>query len=447
MESQIQTIEHIAKFIKNGDIPKTVRPKAIECLIDYVSACYIGTSHPSYKKLLNSNQIVNYTQGNSFVFGEDKLYDYKTAAFLNGTVGHIADYDDTSYEGNTHPTATLFPAILAIGQEMGISGDKLLCAYIIGMEVHMAFGRALTNDFYHAGNWTSAALGNLGATAGVCKVLELEEPQIIQALSISFGTTYGLRSLHGSPMKPIVIGRISRESIENGLLAKNNLGAKTITLDGMFGLINVHNNGIFKDSEFTKLGNFWSVRDTGLLFKLYPICSGGQAACEAVHTLKDKHQINHQDIINIKCEVTKLAYESMFIDRPISPQECQFSLKYSIACMAIDNEMTYNHLDAKHIQRDDLANMISKIDCSITTELDDDPNAPEGSIITIVTNKGQYRMVNGCAVGMPNKPFSESQRKSKFVNCCQGNVSNYEAIYNNIVSLESINNIKDLFAV
>lgn len=440
-------ISHIADFIcntKRDDIPTKVQSTAISCLVDFIGVSYLGTHHKNYKILLN-RLATSTTNGKSYVFGLSSKHDYKTAAFLNGFVGHVMDFDDTSYEGITHPSATVFPASFALGQEKSITGDDLLIAYIIGMEVHMAFGRSLGDAFYHRGNWTSSVLGNLSATAAVCRVLNLNIQQTKYALATSFGTTYGLRSLHATAIKAAVIGRINRDAIENGLLSLYGLDTSEKTLTGTFGFINVNAMNNFNHNEFFKLGDYWSIQQTGLLFKLYPICSAGQSACDAVSILKQHHNINSDDILSINCETTKLAYESMIIDIPNSAQECQFSLKYSIACIALDNILTADHLTEKSIARPDIKKMINKITSVQTDALNKNPEAPEGAIITIQTKDKRYTLSNPTAVGMPSKPLSNQQKLNKFISCTKNTFDNPEYLYKQILDIQKSSDISTLF--
>src|SRR3546814_5230237 len=54
------------------------------------------------------------------------------AALLNATSAHSLDYDDTS--GESHPSAVLFPALLAVGEPFA-TGKDVLSAYIAGYEI------------------------------------------------------------------------------------------------------------------------------------------------------------------------------------------------------------------------------------------------------------------------------------------------------------------------
>lgn len=54
------------------------------------------------------------------------------AALANGTVAHALDYDDTCAGLQGHPSVPLFPAVMALGEELGCSGKEIITTYVLG---------------------------------------------------------------------------------------------------------------------------------------------------------------------------------------------------------------------------------------------------------------------------------------------------------------------------
>jgi 2-methylcitrate dehydratase PrpD len=61
------------------------------------------------------------------------------AAWANGALGHLLDFDDT---GPSHPTACVLPAVLATAERVGASGSELLAAMVVGYEVFLRLSAA-----------------------------------------------------------------------------------------------------------------------------------------------------------------------------------------------------------------------------------------------------------------------------------------------------------------
>src|SRR6202030_1171361 len=104
------------------------------------------------------------------------------AALVNGTGIHADDYDDTQlavakdrvYGLLTHPTAPVLPVALAIAEARAMSGQELLLAYHIGVEVETKIAEAIAPRHYDQGFHSTGTCGTFGATAAVAKLRGLD---------------------------------------------------------------------------------------------------------------------------------------------------------------------------------------------------------------------------------------------------------------------------------
>jgi 2-methylcitrate dehydratase PrpD len=66
------------------------------------------------------------------------------AAFTNGAMGHMLDYDDIHYMALAHPTVTTAIPGLAIAERLGnVNGEDFITAVAIGNDVMIRIGRAI----------------------------------------------------------------------------------------------------------------------------------------------------------------------------------------------------------------------------------------------------------------------------------------------------------------
>src|SRR3546814_14217725 len=84
------------------------------------------------------------------------------AALLNATSAHSLDYVDTSRE--SHPSAVLFPALLAVGEPFATVKD-VLSAYIAGYEIWTELASRDRNKPHPKGFTPHAILGAIGEAA------------------------------------------------------------------------------------------------------------------------------------------------------------------------------------------------------------------------------------------------------------------------------------------
>ena len=94
-------------------------------MIDWCGVAYAAKEEPVSKivtKLIEEEQ----TKGHSKLISNGQQASSKSAAFVNGTIGHALDYDDTHFLFTGHPTASAFPTALALGEELGSSIDEIM---------------------------------------------------------------------------------------------------------------------------------------------------------------------------------------------------------------------------------------------------------------------------------------------------------------------------------
>ena len=180
-----------------------------------------------------------------------------SAALLNGAAGHALDFDDTQLSSAaerifgllTHPTVPPLAASLALGERLGVSGKRLIEAYLVGFEVECKLAEAIHPDHYKKGFHSSGTLGTFGAVASAAKLLDLSADQCAHALAISASMAAGIRVNFGTMTKPLHVGRAA----QNGVLAAE-LAARGFTggrdgLDGPWGFLRVF--GFGSEHRFT----------------------------------------------------------------------------------------------------------------------------------------------------------------------------------------------------
>ena len=66
------------------------------------------------------------------VLGSNVRTSVVSAAWANGALAHLLDFDDTGF---SHPTACILPAVIAMAEERGTSGAAVVTAACVGLEV------------------------------------------------------------------------------------------------------------------------------------------------------------------------------------------------------------------------------------------------------------------------------------------------------------------------
>ena len=298
-------------------------------MIDWCGVAYAAKEEPVSKivtKLIDEEQ----TKGLSRLISNGKEVSAKSAAFVNGTIGHALDYDDTHFLFTGHPTASAFPTALALGEELGSSIDEIMLAYMCGVEISTRLGHILGYSHYNKGFHQTATSGAFGATLVASKLLKLDAKQIENALGIVSTRASGLKSQFGTMGKPFHAGIAASNGIEAAKLSKLGFVSCENGIECNQGFLKTHAwdetlpeaaiNGLGKDFLFPEIK-----------YKFHACCHGLHAFLEALDELKTKNNFNPDSIEKISIQTQPSWLQVCNINSPKTGLEAKFSYRLTAA--------------------------------------------------------------------------------------------------------------------
>jgi 2-methylcitrate dehydratase PrpD len=423
-KSTLLITEQLAAFVAGISIemiPTAVVEEAMRCLLDTTGVIVAGQS-AKVAQSTRAHALSAYGPGRAHVLGCGDTLHPMGAALVNGTAGHANDFDDTSYTGIMHGSVVVFPAALALAEEHGISGQRLLEAFIAGVEVEYAVAELCTDHIYFKGWWTSGVYGTFGAAAACAKILDLEQAEIANAIAMAASYATGMRASFGSDAKPLGIGMAASTGMECALLAATGLTGPLDVFENESGFLKLLNDNKHSQEFDLQLAEKWRLIDPGILFKSYPVCSAAQAGAELSAILMERHNLSADDIESVVCEVPPLVALSLVFDQPESTREAQFSMPFAVGCMLAFGGLGLEHLTMEVLMDPQLQQQIQKVKMHVPDSLANDPTVlqrcPEGAGVTLITNRGiEFKDFLGRPTGMPGNPISTEALVAKFQNC------------------------------
>jgi 2-methylcitrate dehydratase PrpD len=119
------------------------------------------------------------------IFGRQERAEASWAALANGIASHGLEMDDVAYHSSLHPGVVVFPAALAIAEQIGSTPADFYLEVVAGNEVTHHVGAALNPaSAYERGFHPTAVCGTLGATAASARLLRLSPEPTNMALGI-----------------------------------------------------------------------------------------------------------------------------------------------------------------------------------------------------------------------------------------------------------------------
>lgn len=417
-------IAHCGEFTHNlsiDDVPPAALHEAKRCILDTIGVIIAGCRSP-LTDTVRRHALGAYGSGRAVVLASGETVHPMAAAMVNATAGHAFDFDDTSYAGIMHGSVVACPAALAVVQDAGDGGARLLEAFIAAVEVEYALALACTDHIYFKDWWTTGLYGTIGAAAATARARQLDGTATVNGLAIAAAETTGMKAIVGTDAKPYQAGRAAAAGIQCGLLAAQGMNGPAGVFEDDRGFAKLLNDGIAEPEHLAKLGRVWRLLEPGILFKRYPVCSAATASAELTGRLMIENGIALDDTVAVTCEVPPLVALSLVHDDPATPREAQFSMPFAVGCILAFGEISLDHLNAATLSDERLRSAMDKVQMCISEELASDPTVaercPEGAYVTLELADGRrLRDFLPRPTGMPGNPVSDQALEDKFRSC------------------------------
>jgi 2-methylcitrate dehydratase PrpD len=249
---------------------------------------------------------LGWSSGQSRVFGDQASYGPPGAAFLNASLGHALDFDDTHAAGTLHPGAPVIPAAIAAGEMIDASGADVTTGIVAGYEVTCHTALAVpAGAHYSRGFHPTATCGVFGAAAAAARVLGLSANQIQSTLGIALSQSAGsLQFLtDGAWTKPFQVGWASMADLSAAVLAQQGFKGASEALEGRHGFLQAYAPAQVPQRVIQDLGEIYELMSTGV--KPYPSCRYGHAGIDAVLALRAELGVEPDEVEKITYGLSK----------------------------------------------------------------------------------------------------------------------------------------------
>jgi len=446
----------LAKWIQKiqpNDIPETVKERAKMSVLDTIGVTIRGTTDNVGRVI---RQYVESIGGkpDCWLIGTFLRTSPPLAAMANGAMGHALDFDDTSYSYIGHPSVSVLPAALAIGEATEASGDQVLSAYIIGTEVACKLGTMATSKLFEDGWHTTSVIGAFGATAAATKLLGLTAEQIVHALAITVSEISGILGNIGTMSKPFQVGRSAENGLVAALLAKMGMTGSPDIFEKAFGFAHTFKVNNDFSPLYAKMGNPFDIDMPGFFLKEFPSCSATHPALKATIKLIREHKIAPNQVKSVDCAATPLVVNCLGYQNPQNAVEARFSMQYCLATALLNaGELTVNDFRDEKVIDPQIIKMMQKINLRVSSEYKKKGFAPsegpEAASIVITLKGGKLLQAEKSFPDWrPDAMPSWDSLANKFKDCASAILSKdkLERSIEQIQRLELLKDIRELMA-
>lgn len=394
--------------------------------------------------------------GDATVIGTDMQVPGRFAAFANGVGIHADDYDDTQLAVNadrvygllTHPTAPCLPAALAIAESLDLSGQDLMLAYHLGVEVETKVAEAISPRHYQHGFHATATCGTLAAASAASRLYGLDEPTLLRALAIAASQSAGLRENFGTMTKPFHAGRSSESGIVAADFARAGWTATDKILESPRGFFQAHGGGYLLEAISGKLGRPWTFMNPGVSIKPNPSGSLTHPGMTKMLELIFEHDIRPDQVERIDVGTNHNMPNALIHHRPQDELQAKFSMEFCMAILILERRGSLPEFTDEVVHRADVKEMIERVNFGIHPEAEAAGYDKMTTILDIHLKDG--RTISGRSdfgKGSPANPMSYDEVAEKFRGCAEfagWNKGKAEALIDAVRELETLGSVRDL---
>lgn len=400
-------------------IPPEVVKLAKGYIMDCIGVSLFGSTHANSEKIKSYIKAVGGVPHAS-VIGSGFKTSSPMAALANGYMAHVNDWDDTMTTMRAHPTATILPAVLALGEMLNVSGSNILEGYILGVEIAGKIGRGINPE--HSKHWhATGTLGCLGAATGAAKILGLDVDATRSALGIAASEASGLRKNKGTSAKPFHAGNAARGGVMAALLAKEGMQGNPNILEGEFGFCDVYcgKEHYHLGKIVEGLGDPFEVYSPGIDIKPYSCCSRALTGIDAMLFLSKAHHIQPEEVERIDCGVSYTTPLSLIHPNPKTGLEGQFSMGFCVVVALLDQKVGPEQFTDEKVNDPRVQELLKKFHLYIRSDLTDIESSASNACTLMVRLRNGEKFTKSVDKnkGTSQNPLSKEEHVNKFKDC------------------------------
>jgi 2-methylcitrate dehydratase PrpD len=318
-----------ARNLTFTDMPSDTRAWARQCVLDYV-ACGIAGASDELTAIVFSEMQEQGGRASASIFGRTERLPAASAALVNGAAAHALDFDDVNLAMPGHPSVAILPALLALAEERGSSGQDVLTAFVAGYELQCRAGLTLAPGHYDVlGFHATATVGSFGAAAACAHLLNLNREQFSTALGIAGTQAAGLKSMFGTMCKPLHAGKASYHGLMAAKLAMRGFTSRTDVIECRQGFASTHSPDFHPERASEVPRRRWHILNN--LFKYHAACYMVHSSIEAARKLREQYDLTPERIERVTVQVEESCDRICNIPTPRTGLEAKFSLRLATA--------------------------------------------------------------------------------------------------------------------
>ena len=334
MSDYLDRLARLVEATRLDALPPSTLAAARLVLLDTLGAIVAGSVQPENARLA-ALAAARAPRGTAALLGHHERADALWATLANATAGVALEVDEGNRLGGGHPAIHVLPGALAVAEERGLDGRRLLEALVAGYEVCSRLGGATTPraNVHSHGTW-----GTIGTAVAVARLADAPAATIREvinlAASMSPANTW-TPALDGATIRNLYPGRSGFQGVLAVELQRCGFTALRDAPADVYGTILA--DGFEPAQAVAGLdapGRAEPYRIERGYVKLHACCRYNHFALDAVQALRHAHRFAAEDVARV--EVTTIPFGVRMAEpAPASLLGAKFSIPWAVAAALV----------------------------------------------------------------------------------------------------------------
>lgn len=382
------------------------------------------------------------------------------AAFANGAMSHVLNYDDFVPEAFLHPTSPTLAAAFAVAERIGkVNGKDFITAVTLAIDLIIRMALSVTQSIEgFKYDWHLTPLfGTFSSTAVAGKLLGLNEDKLADALGIAFLQAAGSFQMNWSIGVGVTNHRDAfpaKAGVLSALLAERGITGIKDCLQSKAGLYNLYFKGGYDPFYLTdNIGKRFEGVQVSI--KAFPICGAIPTYATATLDIVREYDIHPEDIVEITVsfnELTQNLCEPLEERRsPSDRMSASLSIPFIVATAVAKRKINIGSFTPEALKDPVTLEVAQKVMTKFDSELNSSMSSGgRPGVVAIKTKNGEsYTKRADFAYGHPKNPMKIDDLLEKFRDCVSYAAkpfpkNNIERAIELILDLEKIDDISQV---
>jgi len=308
----------------------------------------------------------------------------------------------------------IFSLLLPLAQRYDKCVDEVLRAAVIGYEASYTMAVSIQPKHKALGFHATGTCGMLGATLAAAFMLEFSDEERYQAFATACVAASGMLKVldDGSELKPYNVAKTALLSLTSLQLAKAGFKGHPDPFGGYRGFLKMMSGDEHAGLKPVLLNGTYAIMKS--YTKPYASCRYTHPPVEAAIHLRNQYGIKADDVKSINVKTYNLAVSGHNHTNIQGSYSAKMSTPYSTAVALVYGKAGLHEFESQALDNTTIQELTRKVYVSADEELSKIFPEKQSAIVTISTDKGDYRERVDFPKGEPENPLSEEEFESRY---------------------------------